>query len=425
MCRECCTIFLHSAGQFQRRLQQGISGMTKNHHTSRFYQRSLWLSGAICLSSIGLLSPNLAVAQTAADLAAPIEAPPAPAPEVYAAPEVVPVEMAPEPAAPVAAPEVSSGLTQTAPEPVEPLISDGEAIDSIGSASADYQVPVLVTPNLADTAAAAFNPQADYIDTTAYSLGATRADQPDVILSERSTGCQALLQPGQAAPGSICPPAPIASSDVRYASSSYASSSSGSVSGGWNSVSLDYSAGGRTTPSGREYYNLNVRPTMQLRLGNVNLRFPLSIPAVITSAFGWRVHPVTGQSRLHTGTDLGAPMGTPVLAAFSGRVEAADEMGGYGLAIVLQHAEDTQTLYAHLSEMFVKPGETVQQGQVIGRVGSTGMSTGPHLHFEYLKRTPDGWRAMDASSAVEYSLAQFVKSLQLAQANGRARSSAN
>jgi murein DD-endopeptidase MepM/ murein hydrolase activator NlpD len=212
----------------------------------------------------------------------------------------------------------------------------------------------------------------------------------------------------------------VATSATAYASNA------GRSGGGWNSVSLEtYSTGGRTTPSGREYYNLNVRPTMQLRLGNVSLRFPLSIPAVITSAFGWRIHPVTGQSRLHTGTDLGAPMGTPVLAAFSGRVEAADEMGGYGLAIVLQHSEDTQTLYAHLSEMFVKPGEEVKQGQVIGRVGSTGMSTGPHLHFEYLKRTPDGWTALDAGSAVEYSLAQLVKSLQLAQANGRTRPSAN
>ncbi|WP_225913980.1 M23 family metallopeptidase [Leptolyngbya ohadii] len=386
--------------------------MKKNH--SRFYQRSLWLSGVVCLGSMGGLNPNFASAQTAVDLVVPVEVQPAADP-VPVAPEPLPVEV---PAAPIAAPEVSSELSQTAPAPVEPSAAES-AIDSIGSAPAAPEVPVLVTPNLADTAAAAFDQTGNYIDPTAYSVGAT---QPEVILSERSTGCRVVLQPGQSAPGSICPPA-AASATTQYASSG--GSYGGRSGGNWRAVSLDYSTGGRTTPSGREFYNLNVRPTMQLRLGNVSLRFPLSIPAVITSAFGWRIHPVTGQGRLHSGTDLGAPMGTPVLAAFSGKVEAADEMGGYGLAIILQHAEDTQTLYAHLSEMFVKPGEEVQQGQVIGLVGSTGMSTGPHLHFEYLKKTPDGWTAMDAGSALEYSLAQFVKSLQVAQANGRNRPAAN
>jgi septal ring factor EnvC (AmiA/AmiB activator) len=103
-----------------------------------------------------------------------------------------------------------------------------------------------------------------------------------------------------------------------------------------------------------------------------------------------------------------------VLAAFSGKVAIADFMGGYGLAVVLQHDNGTEeSLYGHLSEIFVKPGETVKQGEVIGRVGSTGLSTGPHLHFEFRKQTPNGWVVMDAGGALELALSQFVSALKL------------
>jgi murein DD-endopeptidase MepM/ murein hydrolase activator NlpD len=145
--------------------------------------------------------------------------------------------------------------------------------------------------------------------------------------------------------------------------------------------------------------------------------FPLSVPAAITSVFGWRVHPITGQYRFHAGTDLGAPQGTPVIAAASGQVVTADFLGGYGLTVVLQHEPGTEeSLYAHLSEIFVQAGEQVEQGNVIGRVGSTGNSTGPHLHFEWRHLTSDGWVAVDASSHLEFSLAQFIKVLEFAQA---------
>ncbi|MBE9180829.1 M23 family metallopeptidase [Oculatella sp. LEGE 06141] len=145
--------------------------------------------------------------------------------------------------------------------------------------------------------------------------------------------------------------------------------------------------------------------------------FPLSIPAAITSVFGWRLHPIAGTYRLHSGTDLGAPMGTPVLAAFEGQVSIADFMQGYGLTVVLQHEKSTkETLYAHMSEIFVQPGEWVEQGTVIGRVGSTGLSTGPHLHFEFRERTPQGWLALDPGELLTYALAQMVESPQLALA---------
>jgi murein DD-endopeptidase MepM/ murein hydrolase activator NlpD len=147
--------------------------------------------------------------------------------------------------------------------------------------------------------------------------------------------------------------------------------------------------------------------------------FPLSIPAPITSLFGWRIHPIFGNSQFHSGTDLGAPMGTPVLAAYTGQVAIADWLGGYGLTVVLEHNDATEeTLYAHLSELLVQPGESVKQGQVIGRVGSTGNSTGPHLHFEWRQMTPEGWVTLDPGTQLEYALAQLVRSLEIADAQG-------
>ncbi|BAU14218.1 putative peptidase M23B [Leptolyngbya sp. NIES-3755] len=167
----------------------------------------------------------------------------------------------------------------------------------------------------------------------------------------------------------------------------------------------------------QDYFNRTVRPLGLPGNGDVRLLFPLSIPSAITSAFGWRIHPITGNQRLHTGTDLGAPMGTPVLAALTGRVIMADFFGGYGLSIALEHTNGSQqTLYAHMSEIFVKPGDVVKQGTVIGRVGSTGNSTGPHLHFEFRQQTSEGsWVAQDAGLSLEQAVAQLAKSMQVSQ----------
>ncbi len=137
--------------------------------------------------------------------------------------------------------------------------------------------------------------------------------------------------------------------------------------------------------------------------------FPLSIPAPITSFFGWRVHPITGDNRFHSGIDLGASTGTPILAAYSGNVEVADAVSGYGLAVILNHNNAEQTLYGHMSQILVRPGQWVQQGTIIGLVGSTGMSTGPHLHFEVRHLTAQGWVAVDPSNQLESSLNQFTQ----------------
>jgi murein DD-endopeptidase MepM/ murein hydrolase activator NlpD len=102
----------------------------------------------------------------------------------------------------------------------------------------------------------------------------------------------------------------------------------------------------------------------------------------ITSPFGWRTHPIFGTQRLHTGIDIGADYGDTVRAADGGVVIHSDWMGGYGNAVIIDHGNGISTLYAHNSQLLVSEGQAVGKGQAISRVGSTGYSTGPHLHFE-------------------------------------------
>lgn len=113
--------------------------------------------------------------------------------------------------------------------------------------------------------------------------------------------------------------------------------------------------------------------------GNGSLGRP--VDGYITSPFGYRIHPIYGTRRLHTGTDLGAPCGTPVYAAESGTVVSAGWAGGSGNRIVLNHGGGLATTYNHMSGFAVRGGE-VTRGQLIGYVGTTGASTGCHLHFE-------------------------------------------
>ncbi len=106
--------------------------------------------------------------------------------------------------------------------------------------------------------------------------------------------------------------------------------------------------------------------------------------ARLTSRFGRRRHPILGYSRMHRGIDFGAPTGTPIMAAGSGRVEAAGWNGSYGRYLRIRHTGAFKTAYAHLSKFArgIRRGGRVKQGQIIGYVGSTGRSTGPHLHYE-------------------------------------------
>lgn len=109
---------------------------------------------------------------------------------------------------------------------------------------------------------------------------------------------------------------------------------------------------------------------------------PLNGQVTITSPFGWRGDPFNGAQKFHSGVDIAAETGTPVLAAQAGYVVFSGQYGGYGEAVVIDHGQTLYTLYGHNSERLVSAGQYVSAGQMIARVGSTGRATGPHLHFE-------------------------------------------
>jgi len=111
----------------------------------------------------------------------------------------------------------------------------------------------------------------------------------------------------------------------------------------------------------------------------------LPVHGRLTSGFGSRFHPILGYHRFHAGMDLAAAAGTPIVAAADGKVVSAGWAGGYGRAVAIVHASGIETKYGHMSRIAAFAGEMVRRGQVIGYVGSTGLSTGPHLHFEVLK----------------------------------------
>ncbi len=143
-------------------------------------------------------------------------------------------------------------------------------------------------------------------------------------------------------------------------------------------------------------FSITPRPAPVAGNGNRRLLFPIIGPAAFTSGFGYRLHPVLGSWLMHAGKDYAASEGTPVVSALGGRVVSSGMAGGYGLTVEVEHDNPRRrTLYAHLSELFVKAGDRVRQGEVIGRVGSTGMSTGPHLHFELRLPQDGGWVAVD------------------------------
>lgn len=123
----------------------------------------------------------------------------------------------------------------------------------------------------------------------------------------------------------------------------------------------------------------NSRNSIILR-GTGIMAFPSD--ASTSSPFGWRMHPVLGYRRFHAGLDFAASYGSTIRAADSGTVIMAGWYGGYGNAVIIDHGKGITTLYGHTSQLFVSEGQTVQRGQAIALVGSTGLSTGPHLHFE-------------------------------------------
>lgn len=112
----------------------------------------------------------------------------------------------------------------------------------------------------------------------------------------------------------------------------------------------------------------------------------------ISDGFGYRIHPILGDRRLHRGIDFSAPVGTPIWAVADGTVITAEWDDNYGNFIEIRHADGIVTLYAHADKLFVTKGQRVQRGEAVAAVGSTGRSSGPHLHFEVL---PDGKNPVD------------------------------
>lgn len=129
-------------------------------------------------------------------------------------------------------------------------------------------------------------------------------------------------------------------------------------------------------------------------ISELGFQYPVKSP-LITSDFGMRIHPITGVPKLHNGTDFGHPIGTPVYSVLPGIVEyanmaeAGSSFNGYGNVILINHENGFYSLYAHLSIINVTEGMSVQRGQLIGKVGTTGNSTGAHLHFE-IRTNPSG-----------------------------------
>lgn len=117
-----------------------------------------------------------------------------------------------------------------------------------------------------------------------------------------------------------------------------------------------------------------------MQKGTGNMAMPLR--AKVTSPFGWRRHPIFGRRKFHTGVDLAGPTRSPIRASDSGHVLYTGWYGGYGKVVIVSHGNSLSTLYAHLSSVAVNKGANVSKGDVIGYEGSTGFSTGPHLHFE-------------------------------------------
>ena len=285
------------------------------------------------------------------------------------------------------------------------------------SVTLDPTPPVVTAPVVASPAVPLQVESAEvFVDKTDYSLGATKPIDPETALAGGGLDrVNVQIESRQATP---LPAAFNREPEATQVSlgSNFGSVQLSSAGLGW-SPNNDAPSEQSVIPTSISYLNRKLlRPFGRVGEQNLKLIFPLAIPAPITSFFGWRTHPITGDARMHSGTDIGAPMGTPVIAALAGRVLLSDFLGGYGMTIALEHSDGTQqTLYGHLSEIFVKPGEMIQQGAVIGRVGSTGNSTGPHLHFELRQLTDAGWMAMDAGQQLETTMGDLVNALKVTQ----------
>lgn len=136
----------------------------------------------------------------------------------------------------------------------------------------------------------------------------------------------------------------------------------------------------------RQADNLKLLDAALTKQSAAQARLPTTLPVTdypyLSSSYGWRRHPITGRYTMHEGLDFAAPPGTPILAAAGGVVTEAKYHGSYGNMVEIDHGDGLLTRYAHASSLLVRPGELVERGQPVARVGKSGRSTGSHLHFE-------------------------------------------
>jgi murein DD-endopeptidase MepM/ murein hydrolase activator NlpD len=162
------------------------------------------------------------------------------------------------------------------------------------------------------------------------------------------------------------------------------------------SIAATYETSPETILTANELFSETVNPNTTLfipgaRLSRTDLQeingdlFQWPVRGYITSAYGYRPSPFTRERQFHTGIDIGSPTGTPIRAAMAGRVSSVGYDGVSGNYVVLSHHSGYRTLYAHMSVVRTKTGAYVRTGDIIGDVGSTGLSTGPHLHFTVYK----------------------------------------
>ena len=441
----------------------------------KIFQQSVAILGGLGFLSTNFLIPSAIATETLSisDAPAPSFVDSTPAP-----PSVTPIA-APRPKVDIVAPSPSrasrrrSKQDQTAV--VTPRVRLSAPRISISTTSPVLgNAPIETQPSSIRNSLQGKN---SYIDTTDYSVGksAKTDSTPSVVLSERSTGCRTVVQGGSLNRGcggatasrrrssnatvaqSVVPRyqrlartqtrvsannflrrsprvSPVTAIAFQPSSSQYYRNRPNRSSYSNNSSNINPNQVVSLEPIIRRGISIALAPLQEynrattayapaapdVRQENTDLLFPLPMAVPLTSAFGWRIHPVLGTGRMHSGTDLGAPTGTPVLAAYAGEVSMADWSGGYGLMVILRHLEGTQeSRYAHLSEVLVKAGQSVQKGEVIGRVGSTGLSTGPHLHFEWRHLTNNGWVAVDAGTHLEYAMANLIRNEQLAAVPAR------
>ncbi|NBD33442.1 MAG: peptidoglycan DD-metalloendopeptidase family protein [Cyanobacteria bacterium] len=297
--------------------------------------------------------------------------------------------------APKAAPQTTSPETNSSssPETVAESSPDVQPTVKVESRQVDSQNNATVSNSQAESEVPVWRKSGteanDFVDFNGYPQTGESLPMPRVEVSDRTENCTTIVEAGKLISGS-CNVSSQDKTDSQQAAVEV--DQLPALPKNFKQPTANQQSATRSTYTPPE-------DLPQLKLpgnGDSQLMFPLARATAVTSNFGWRIHPIHGNRRFHTGTDFTAPEGTPVVATKSGRVVLADYTSGYGLIVGLRHDGENESRYAHLSQIHVKPGQWVEQGTVIGRVGNTGLSTGPHLHFEWRIRKGSRWIAVNA-----------------------------